>query len=72
MQTLVGIFVGIYMWWARRYKYSLVLGAALYCVGFGLQLRYREAQANRGLLIMVQVVQGAGSGMSGQILSTVR
>ncbi|KAF9003713.1 hypothetical protein BDZ89DRAFT_1169484 [Hymenopellis radicata] len=85
--TVCGIVAGLYMLCFKRYKWLLVFGCAVRVLAFGLQLQYRQPQQyvresspsqrhlifepERGLLVMVRVLQGLGSGFSGQILGAV-
>ncbi|KAF9043754.1 hypothetical protein BDZ89DRAFT_1059195 [Hymenopellis radicata] len=71
VSTLCGIVAGLYMLRFKRYKYLLVFGSAVRVLAFGLQLQYRQPQQARGLLVMVRVLQGLGSGFAGQILGAV-
>ncbi|KAL7410301.1 hypothetical protein BDY24DRAFT_365840 [Mrakia frigida] len=71
VSTLAGILAGLYMFYFRRYKWLVVGGSALYTIGMGIQFQYRTPQQNRGLLIMVQIIQGFASGVGIQILATI-
>ncbi|EFX01082.1 siderochrome-iron transporter [Grosmannia clavigera kw1407] len=63
IQSLVGIFAGLYMYWARRYKWLIMSGTVLRLIGYGVMIRLRGAHNSLAELFIVQVIQGAGSGI---------
>lgn len=63
IQSLVGIFAGLYMYWARRYKWLIMSGVVFRLIGYGVMIRLRGAHNSLAELFIVQVIQGAGSGI---------
>lgn len=63
MQCLVGIGVGWVMYRSRRYQWMMVAGALIRLIGYGLMIRLRGANNSTAELFIVQLIQGAGSGV---------
>lgn len=62
-QCLVGIVAGAIMYKTRRYKWLMVVGTAIKLLGFGLMIRLRGANNSLAELLIVQSIQGWGSGI---------
>lgn len=60
---LMGIIAGLLMMWTRRYKWLVVIGAALRLIGYGVMIRLRGTSNSMFELFFVQVIQGTGSGI---------
>jgi MFS family permease len=63
MQCLVGILTGLLMVKLRRYKWIAVAGSLIRLIGYGVMLRLRGADNSTAEIIIVQLIQGIGSGM---------
>ncbi|KAE8155296.1 major facilitator superfamily domain-containing protein [Aspergillus avenaceus] len=63
MQALVGMSTGLLMYRLRSYKWIGVVGAAVRMVGYGVMVRLRTNESSVAELFIVQLIQGAGSGM---------
>ena len=63
IQSLIGILAGLYMYWARRYKWLIMGGVVFRLIGYGIMIRLRGANNSLAELFIVQVIQGAGSGI---------
>lgn len=63
MQALVGMGTGLLMYRLRSYKWIGVVGAAIRMVGYGVMVRLRKNESSVAELFIVQLIQGAGSGM---------
>jgi MFS family permease len=63
MQALVGMGTGLLMYKMRSYKWIGVIGAAIRMVGYGVMVRLRTNESSVAELFIVQLIQGAGSGM---------
>jgi len=51
------------MYWARRYKWLIMSGVVFRLIGYGVMIRLRGANNSLAELFIVQVIQGAGSGI---------
>lgn len=71
MQVLVGLFVGYFMYRTRNYKWILVIGVLVRLIGYGVMLRLRGAENSTAELFIVQLIQGAGSGVVQTIVLVV-
>lgn len=71
MQVLVGLFVGFFMYRTRSYKWILVIGVVVRLIGYGVMLRLRGAKNSTAELFVVQIIQGAGSGIVQTIVLVV-
>ncbi|KAI5456838.1 hypothetical protein BGZ63DRAFT_428279 [Mariannaea sp. PMI_226] len=63
MQCLAGILAGLLMFWTRRYKWVVIIGAVIRLVGYGVMIRLRGANNSNFELFFVQIMQGIGSGI---------
>ncbi|KAJ6172554.1 major facilitator superfamily domain-containing protein [Penicillium chermesinum] len=63
MQCFVAIIAGGFMFWTRRYKWLVILGAIIRLVGYGIMIRLRGASNSMFELFFVQIMQGFGSGI---------
>ncbi|KAJ9150348.1 Siderochrome-iron transporter [Pleurostoma richardsiae] len=64
-QFCTGLLMGGIMWSTRRYKWSIVLGVAMRLLGYGLMFRIRNASSSTAEIVIVQLIQGFGSGLVG-------
>ena len=67
-QCLFGILAGAIMYKTRRYKISIIVGAVIRLVGYGVMIRLRGSDNSTGELFAVQLIQGIGSGFIQQIV----
>ncbi|CAK7235035.1 hypothetical protein SCUCBS95973_009134 [Sporothrix curviconia] len=65
MQFLAGLLMGGIMWYTRRYKWVIVAGVAVRLIGYGLMMRMRNANAGIAEIVIIQLIQGLGSGLVG-------
>lgn len=63
MQCLAGIGAGWIMMKTRRYKWLVMAGACIRLIGYGVMIRLRGADNSIGELVIVQLIQGVGSGI---------
>ena len=56
------------MYKTRRYKISIIVGAVIRLVGYGVMIRLRGSDNSTGELFAVQLIQGIGSGFIQQIV----
>ncbi|PYH86258.1 siderochrome-iron transporter [Aspergillus uvarum CBS 121591] len=63
MQALVGMATGLVMYRLRSYKWIGVAGAVIRMVGYGVMVRLRTNKSSVAELVIVQLVQGIGSGI---------
>lgn len=61
--TVSSILVSLAIWKTKHFKWFIVFGAALYMVGVGLIMRYRDQNATTAQLVGPQVALGLGGGM---------
>lgn len=71
MQVLVGLFVGFFMYRTRSYEWILVIGVIVRLIGYGVMLRLRGAENSTAELLVVQIIQGAGSAVVQTIVLVV-
>ncbi|KAI1778739.1 MFS general substrate transporter [Hypoxylon cercidicola] len=67
-QCLVAIVTGLLMAKTKRYKWVCVSGAAIRLIGYGVMLRLRGSENSVAEIVVVQLIQGIGSGMVGSTL----
>ncbi|CAK7234994.1 hypothetical protein SBRCBS47491_009139 [Sporothrix bragantina] len=65
MQFLAGLLMGGIMWYTRRYKWVIVGGVAVRLIGYGLMMRMRSVNASTAEIVILQLIQGLGSGLVG-------
>lgn len=63
MQCLTGIIAGWIMLKTRRYKWLVMGGVTIRIIGYGIMIRLRGANNSIGELVVVQLIQGIGSGI---------
>lgn len=63
MQALTGMLIGLLIYRLRSYKWTLVAGAVIRLVGYGVMIRLRTNDSSVAELFIVQLVQGIGSGI---------
>ncbi|KUJ12625.1 MFS general substrate transporter [Mollisia scopiformis] len=63
MQCFTGIIAGWIMLKTRRYKWLVMAGVTIRIIGYGIMLRLRGAENSIGELVVVQLIQGIGSGI---------
>ncbi|KAF2225270.1 siderophore iron transporter-like protein [Elsinoe ampelina] len=61
--TVTSVIISFVIKYTKHYKYFVTLGAAIYLVGIGLMLRYRQFGASTGTLVGCQIAVGIGGGM---------
>ncbi|PSK46121.1 cell division control protein 42 [Elsinoe australis] len=61
--TVTSIVVSVLIKYTKHYKYFVTLGSAVYIIGLGLMLRYRQEGASTGTLVGCQIAVGIGGGM---------
>ncbi|KAK8214020.1 major facilitator superfamily domain-containing protein [Phyllosticta capitalensis] len=66
-ECLAGIVAGIIMYKTRRYKWLIMFGVIVRCIGYGVMIRLRGAHNSTAELFVVQLIQGVGSGFIQQI-----
>ncbi|GAM43892.1 hypothetical protein TCE0_060r19074 [Talaromyces pinophilus] len=62
-QYLAGLATGWAIRQRCRYKWGSVTGSVIRCIGYGLMLRLRGSNVGMTELLLVQIVQGLGTGM---------
>ncbi|KIM27656.1 hypothetical protein M408DRAFT_16535 [Serendipita vermifera MAFF 305830] len=62
--TLFGIGAAGLMVWTRRYKWILVVGLCIRCLGVGIMIHSRGADGSDAELVMTQILQAAGGGFA--------
>ncbi|KAL1909737.1 hypothetical protein Sste5344_004585 [Sporothrix stenoceras] len=65
MQFLAGLTTGGIMWYTRRFKFVVAAGVAVRILGYGLMMRMRNANGGIAEIVIIQLVQGLGSGLVG-------
>ena len=65
MQFLAGLLMGGIMWYTRRYKWAVAIGVIVRLIGYGLMMRMRSADAGVAEIVIIQLIQGLGSGLVG-------
>lgn len=63
MQCFAGIIAGAIMYKTRQYKWLVVAAVCIRMIGYGVMIRFRRLDASLAELIIVQLVQGIGSGI---------
>ena len=71
MQVLTGLITGYVMFRWKRYKGILLVGVIVRLVGYGVMIRLRGANNSIFELFLVQLIQGAGSGVVGTVVLVV-
>ncbi|KAF4549324.1 MFS siderochrome iron transporter C-like protein [Elsinoe fawcettii] len=61
--TVTSVIISFIIKYTKHYKYFVTLGAAIYIIGIGLMLRYRQVGASTGTLVGCQIAVGIGGGM---------
>jgi hypothetical protein len=61
--TVTSVIVGLIIKYVKHYKYFVVTGAAVYLLGVGLMIRYRQEGVSIGTNVGVQIAVGIGGGM---------
>ncbi|THH28555.1 hypothetical protein EUX98_g5621 [Antrodiella citrinella] len=62
--TVFGICAGVYMRFAQRYKWLLVVGLVIRLVGVGMMIHSRGANASDAEIVWTQIIQGLGGGIA--------
>ncbi|KAI9730435.1 MAG: hypothetical protein M1834_005945 [Cirrosporium novae-zelandiae] len=62
-QCFIGIGAGWLMYKTRHYKWQVFIGVCIRFVGYGVMMRLRGANNSIAELFIVQLIQGAGSGI---------
>ncbi|KAI5477370.1 MFS transporter, drug:H+ antiporter [Pseudohyphozyma bogoriensis] len=62
--TFFAILAGFIQLGTRRTKWLLVIGLAIRLIGVGLMIKSKGANGSTGLLVMAQIIQGAGGGIA--------
>jgi len=60
--TISSIVVSLFIKYTAHYKYYVTAGAAVYLVGMGLMLAYRNQDASTATLVGTQIAVGIGGG----------
>ncbi|KAL6711564.1 hypothetical protein ACN47E_004498 [Coniothyrium glycines] len=60
--TIASIAVSIIIKYTAHYKYYVTIGAAIYLMGMGIMLQYRNEDASTGTLVGTQIAIGIGGG----------
>ncbi|OQU93795.1 hypothetical protein CLAIMM_00264 [Cladophialophora immunda] len=71
VQVLTGLGTGFLMYRSRRYKWLLLIGIVIRLIGYGFMMRLRGANNSMAEIIVMQVIQGAGSGAVGTVVIVV-
>jgi MFS family permease len=70
-QVLAGLVTGYLMFRSRRYKWLLIIGVVIRLIGYGAMLRLRGSNNPTAELIIVQAIQGLGSGTVGTVVLVI-
>ncbi|ETI26155.1 hypothetical protein G647_02932 [Cladophialophora carrionii CBS 160.54] len=71
VQVLTGLGTGFLMYRSKRYKWLLLIGVIIRLIGYGFMMRLRGANNSIGEIFVMQIIQGAGSGMVGTVVIVV-
>lgn len=58
--TIFAILAGLVMRWTKRYKYLLIFGLVVRCIGVGIMIKSRGAHGSDAELILSQILQSVG------------
>lgn len=71
VQVLTGLGTGFLMYRSKRYKWLLLIGIVIRLIGYGFMMRLRGSNNSVGEIFVMQIIQGAGSGMVGTVVIVV-